>query len=196
MDVAIGSPLEKRRTDWFRSLAAEVARLREQSESFDPHLLAGKPEFVSAVYEATTIAMKTHHEEKLAALRNAVLNVGLGAGPSELFRGQFMHYLDRFSVSHIMMLRALHSPDSYGTMAEVTMNFQGKREDGNLQRALAATFPELSEAGLLSQVFSQLRDEGLVSINMGNTNVGMRSGLTGLGEAFLEFISGQDFSDA
>lgn len=68
----IGPSLERRKEEWFNYLADAVDELRERLDGFDPRDLDGNEQFVSAVLAATTIAMKSHRQEKLEMLRNAL----------------------------------------------------------------------------------------------------------------------------
>jgi hypothetical protein len=76
------SPLEKRREPWGQEIAEGLRRLEARVESLDPERLGDNPAFVSVMAQATQAAIKTHDQEKLQALRNAVLNAAL-ALPTE-----------------------------------------------------------------------------------------------------------------
>ena len=53
---------------------------------------------------ASQAALKTHHTEKLEALRNAVLNAAAGSGPSEDLQTAFLSFVDSFTPAHIHVL--------------------------------------------------------------------------------------------
>ena len=72
--TALGWRLEQRREKWFTQLAEGVEELRERVEGLDLETLADNDLFVDAVVTATRTVEHTHQEEKIAALRNAVLN--------------------------------------------------------------------------------------------------------------------------
>lgn len=69
-ELVIAPSLEKRRDEWLRKLGEAVDELRERLEGFDPRQLEGNEQFVSAVLAASTVAVKSHDEEKLDLLRN------------------------------------------------------------------------------------------------------------------------------
>jgi hypothetical protein len=74
LETVIGSPLRKRQEEWFRQLGKRLQELESRLEGFDPNELGDDPAFLSVALEATDRAMRTHHEEKVTALRNIVLN--------------------------------------------------------------------------------------------------------------------------
>jgi hypothetical protein len=60
--------------------------------------------FFSAFAQATQAAIKTHQQEKLEALRNAVLNVAVGNAPSEDLQCIFLNLIDSFTSKHMQIL--------------------------------------------------------------------------------------------
>jgi hypothetical protein len=72
--TALNWRLEQRREEWFTQLAEGVEDLRQRVEGIDLRSLAGNDLFVDAVVTATRTVEHTHQEEKISALRNAVLN--------------------------------------------------------------------------------------------------------------------------
>jgi hypothetical protein len=69
---AAGRKLAKRREKWFAGLVVRLAHLEDQLGGFDH--LADEEVFFDAVMRATRIADQTSRQEKLEALRNAVIN--------------------------------------------------------------------------------------------------------------------------
>ncbi|WP_144426336.1 hypothetical protein [Methylobacterium sp. ARG-1] len=184
----IGEPLEKRREEWFASLGEGVIELQGRLEGFDPASLSGNEEFISAVYETTQHAMKTHHAEKREALRNAVLNVARGYSLDEVERGAFMSVIDRFSPFHLTVLRLLADPTSHaGYMRAVHNAVMGSRET-YISRALHGQ----ANDGALGRVLDDLRREGLTD---GSERGGVSgtaliaSATTPSGNRFLRFVS-------
>ena len=81
MEVVIGPQLERRRNEWLNSLAERLAKLEQRVDGFRVADLADDPAFTSAMLQAGVIALRNHNAEKLAALRNAVLNVAVSSTP-------------------------------------------------------------------------------------------------------------------
>lgn len=80
LDLVIAPPLQRRRVNWFNHLADRLTRLDQAVEGFTVESLTNNEEFITAVSTASQIALRSHNQEKLAALRNAVVNVALGDG--------------------------------------------------------------------------------------------------------------------
>jgi hypothetical protein len=189
-DAAIGLPLEKRREEWFRSLAIHIDDLRQRVNDLDPARLGEDPEFVSIVAEASQIAMKTHHEEKREALRNVVMNAAVGFKLDDILRGSFMRYVDAFSVLHLKVLKLLADPQSSPEMVAKASGMMM----GSVDPVLKAALPELDQQpDLLDRILADLGREGLVqggglkTTMTGESLLAKRS--TPFGDAFLKFIS-------
>jgi hypothetical protein len=118
--------------------------------------------------------MRTHQAEKLEALRNAVLNVAVGIGPSDDLRLVFLNFVDTFSPTHIQLLTLFNSKDRSGRV-----NFRDRQD-------------------LTDQVVRDLRDRGLLRDTRAYVAQGRESSdplvvydweVTNLGRQFLKFIA-------
>lgn len=78
----------------------------------------------ASAVQATQTALRTHLEEKLKALKNAVVNVALGKEPDPDRQQQFRTLVDRFSDTHLVVLKFLNDPASH---------FQRRGEPGQPQ---------------------------------------------------------------
>lgn len=107
-DQITGIVLNKRAAGFLQSI---VDRFRKQERM--PESLFRNDEFVSALAQALQAATKTHLQEKLDALRNAVINVALGKQPDPNRQQQFLMLLDRFSEDHLTVLKFLSDPGAY-----------------------------------------------------------------------------------
>lgn len=189
-DAAIGLPLEKRREEWFRSLAIHIDGIRQRVNELDPARLGEDPEFVSIVAETTQIAMKTHREAKREALRNVVLNAAVGIRLDDILRGSFMDYIDAFSELHLKVLRLLADPNSSPEMVAQASGIMA----GSVYPLLKGVLPEVAQhPQLLDRVLADLGREGLIDVGSirgmmtGGSLLTKRS--TEFGDAFLQFIS-------
>jgi hypothetical protein len=88
--TALGCRLEERRERWFTQLAEGLEELRQRVDDLDLEALTGNDPFTDAAVTATrtvehTIRTRTvehtHQEEKIEALRNAVLNSAVPGRP-------------------------------------------------------------------------------------------------------------------
>jgi hypothetical protein len=185
----VASPLDARRAKWFQSVGKALQELQDRLEGFDPERLEQNEEFISTVYEATEIAMRTHRETKRQALCNALKNVALGHTLDEVVRGSFLTYIDRFSDLHIRLLRLLANPSGSIAMKKAA---NGTMMGG--QEAIVRAEINEQEAPLhvFDRVVSDLMNEGLIGGNLKGM-VSQASLLakrtTPIGDSFLQFIS-------
>ena len=68
-------PLEKRRFEWMTSIGEKLNELEENK--FDLEKLKNDENFISVMMNASQMALRTHQEEKLDALRNAEYRCGI-----------------------------------------------------------------------------------------------------------------------
>lgn len=108
-DLAIGPSLERRREHWFNELSRAIDELRHRLEGFDPRDLAGNEQFVSTVLATTIVAMKSHQQEKIDALRNAVVNSALPGSPADFEQMLFLRLIDELTPLHMRVLTFLRS---------------------------------------------------------------------------------------
>jgi len=95
--TALSWRLEQRREQWFTELAEAVEELGKRVDDFDLESLADNDLFVDAVVSATRTIEHTHQEEKISALRNAVLNSVAPDAPDADTQAIFLNLTDRFT---------------------------------------------------------------------------------------------------
>jgi hypothetical protein len=95
--TALGWRLEQRREKWFTQLAEGLEELRQRVEDLDLETLADNDLFVDAVVTATRTVEHTHQEDKISALRNAVLNSVAPDAPDADTQAIFLNLIDRFT---------------------------------------------------------------------------------------------------
>jgi hypothetical protein len=103
-NAVIQPPLSRRRDEWMESVGEKLQEL--EARGVDVKKLSEDEAFVSAVLQATTIAMKTHQREKLDALHNAVLNTALKIDIDEQMQEMFLSLMERFTATHLHVLKA------------------------------------------------------------------------------------------
>jgi len=146
---------------------------------------------VDAVVSATQTVAHTHQEEKIAALRNAVLNSVAPDAPAADTQAIFLNLIDRFTPSHLRLLTLWDDPPAWFTSHGLTPP----------QAAMAGSRTQTVEAGL-----PEMRDRKdfylLIAGELGSAQMltaslqGMVSGralmdrlTTGFGRQFVKFIS-------
>src|SRR5271157_2904116 len=133
-------PIERRRDQWFEKLHERLKEV-EQREGLKLEDLFTNEGFVSANLKAARIALSTHEEEKLEALRNAVLNVICDRSPDEETQAFFFQLIEPFTVTHIQVLRLFADGSSFPP--------QRRRELENRRNLTDPVVLELNARGLV-----------------------------------------------
>jgi hypothetical protein len=105
-NALIAPPIERRRNAWLNDLAERLLAL-EKVKRLKIEDLTDNAEFITAVMQATMAALRNHQQEKIDALRNAVLNTALGQSPEDAKREVFLAFADQFTVWHLRVLNEL-----------------------------------------------------------------------------------------
>jgi hypothetical protein len=154
--------LNQRREKWFTELAEAVEELGARVDDLDLDTLADNDLFVDAVVTATRTIEHTHQQEKISALRNAVLNSVAPDAPDADTQAIFLNFVDRFTPSHLRLVTLWDDPpawfSSHGLIppqagfigsrtATVEAALPEMRGRGDFYLLVAA---ELSSAGMLT----------------------------------------------
>jgi hypothetical protein len=111
--TAMGWNLDKRRDEWFTKRAEGLEEVRGRIGDFDFQNLPANDIFVDAVITASRTIEHTHQEEKITALRNAVLNSVAADAPDADTQAIFLNLIDRFTPSHLRMLTLWDDPEAW-----------------------------------------------------------------------------------
>lgn len=194
----IAPPLERRRRAWMEEVAEGLRKLEDQGKvSFDE--LQEDEAFIDTLLHASQAAMRTHQQEKRAALRNAILNSALPNPPDESLRLVFLSLVDQFTVWHLRLLKLFQDPEGW---ARKHNRSYGSIYAGGLSSILESAYPELrGRREFYDQVWRDLYLRGLVNTESLHTMM-TASGLmakrtTDLGDRFLKFIEEpEDYTDS
>ncbi len=129
--------------NFLEELVQKLLILEQQIDavSFD------NPTFQTTFKKAIRIAECEHQQEKLEALRNAVLNSAIPNSFKDDIQAIFIKWIDEFTVSDIRLLRMLHYIDNYH------------------EEKILADLPYLDENRIFyNQIFKQLNDKGLIDL--------------------------------
>lgn len=100
------NPLEKRKQRWMIEVSEAINSIQSQFKLL-PKDLEENEQFISFLYQATLIAIKSHQQEKLTALRNALSTSIATEQFSEDVSFQFLRYIDELTCSHLAILAAI-----------------------------------------------------------------------------------------
>ncbi len=189
IDLVI-QPVTNRRGDaWFERLGSAVDELR--ANAVDMRTLAENEPLVTVILNATTAAARTHEEEKLRALRNAIVNAALALGPDEHTQMMFVRFVDEFTSVHLQLLAYLRDPSGWYAAHDLARPdiYMGPRTE-----LLEGAFPALrGRAEFYRQLLNELGARGLCQPNMLSGMVSAQGlwdpATTPLGNTFLDFIS-------
>lgn len=186
--LLIQPPLERRRAEWMAAIGEKLQELEENGVRLDR--LAENEDFITAAMHASNIALRTHQQEKIDALRNAVLNVAVGQAPTDALQHMFFRWIDTLSPLHLRMLKFFQAPTP-----------QPGLSIGALSSVLEHNMPELSgQRHIYDQVWKDLYASGLVNtdgLNVTMSGNGLAQKRTSdLGDVFISFISDPTFTAA
>ena len=186
----IAPPLEKRRNQWLDDIAERLKSL-EEVDGFRVEDLSQNETFITVVMHATQAAIRNHQQEKLEALRNAVLNAAMPEAPEDDRQLMFLNFIDELTPWHLRVLHFFDDPKIWGSRHNISYpNWHG----GSPANLLESTFEELSERrDFYDQVVRDLHYRGLMSIDSLHTRMtvpGMfTSRTTEMAKGFLAFIT-------
>jgi hypothetical protein len=174
-------PLDKRRAAWMADVGEKLQEL--EAKGLDLAKLQENDQFISAVMQASQAALRTHKTQKLAALRNAILNIAWGQAPDDTIQHLLLSFVDEFSEMHLRILKVFSAPEPPPGMST-----------GGLGNVLEHNIPELrGRRELYDQLWKDLYNRGLVNtggLHMTLSGRGLAQRCTtGLGEALLQLIA-------
>jgi hypothetical protein len=189
-NILLVPPLEKRRDEWRESVGKRLAEL-EESHGINPEDLASNPAFVSATLQASYAAVRTHHEEKLEALRNAILNSALPGAPIESLQQTFIRWVDELTADHIRFLNLFGNARQW--FAKNSKRPPTFSVMSSLLQLLESAYPEIASNRPFCDLIAQdlearkLFDGGLRT--MMSAEGAWQKRTSELGDQFLRFIS-------
>ncbi len=176
LSALLKTPLEKRRDKWMAAVESALIEIENKVEGFSIDALSENELFVSSVLQATVAAQRTHQEEKLAALRNAVMNIALGKDLDETRTEILLNLIDSLSVWHIRILDLFANPDNWATRNN--RPFPDNWHSGGREQLLEFAYPELAnKRTFYDPIVSDLHTKGLLSTDSLHTMM-TRSGMT------------------
>jgi len=183
-------PLEKRRNEWMLKVGEALKKLEEQ-KGIKLDELKNNDAFIDIVMHASQAAIRNSQEEKLQALRNAVLNSALPNPPEESIQQMFINFVDTLTSWHLKLLDLVKDPEVWAKRHGHTFpNLMA----GGFSTIIESAFPELrGRRDFYDQLGKDLTYRGLASTdNFHVTTTGRaltQKRTTGMGDSFMKFIS-------
>lgn len=192
LETIFAPPIERRREKWFKQLAEVVSALEQRVANLSPESLSQNEVFVTVALQATQIALRNHHDDKLQALRGAVLHAGLPNGPDEQLQLMFLQFVDELSPTHLGLLALFDSPVRWMEKNNIQNPGWGM---GGPSTVVEHCFPSLrNRREIYEQLVRDLQARGLIHqgqfLNVTMTGNGMvESRTTQMGKAFIAYVS-------
>jgi hypothetical protein len=177
--LVLAPPLSKRRDAWFQSLAERLKGVEARLES-----LGENPAFVTTVLQATQIALRTHQEEKLEALRNAVVNSTSGQVLEDDKRAVFLNLVDTFTPTHLRIVKYFQNRESFDVRTEL-LDVRAVQQSRKATELTNIMVEELARNGLLEDH----RPYAVRGRDTGESLLTFAWTVSPLGVQFLEFIT-------
>ena len=161
--MVIAPPLEKRRNQWLDDIAERLKSLEEVVDGFRVEDLSQNETFITTMMHATQAAIRNHQQEKLEALRNAVLNAAMPKDTEDDRRLMFLNFIDELTPWHLRLLHFFDDPETWGSQHNI--NYPNWNSGGP-DTILEFTFEELRGQGdFYDQLVRDLHYRGLMSID-------------------------------
>jgi hypothetical protein len=189
--LIVTPPLTKRRDEWVESIVDGLKELEQKVDGFSMESLVDNEMFVTTTMQATQTAIRNHQEEKLKALRNAVLNAALPNAPEEDIQLIFLNFVDDLTTWHLRILKFCDDPTEWGRQNNIKFpSYTAAAPSVMLEHAL----PELSgRRGFYDLLLKDLYSKGLInteSLHVMMTGSGLlNSRTTNFGRRFISFIT-------
>ena len=190
--MVIAPPLEKRRNQWLDDIAERLKSLEGVVEGFRVEDLSQNETFITVVMHATQAAIRNHQQEKLEALRNAVLNAAMPEASEDDRQLMFINFIDELTPWHLRVLHFFDDPGTWGSQHNISYP---NWHSGSPATLLEFTFEELcGQRDFYDQLVRDLHYRGLMNIDSLHTGKitvqGMfESRTTEMAKDFLAFIS-------
>lgn len=187
LNEIFGLPYERRHEAWLRRMHALLAEL--QSRGFDLIELGNRPEFVTAVHDATRIALGEHLEQKLDQLKAVLLNVAIHEPDTiaDLWALRYLRWIDELEPVHIEILAFGIDPRSW-------LESHGKRTEDFVSGPRRAVFDQADWP--YPKDLIDLVVEDLGRLGLGSVGSGMVSGqamyspwISDRGKRFLDWLT-------
>lgn len=187
----ITPPLTKRRDEWVESIVDGLKALEDKVEGFKIEEFSENEVFITTTMHATQAAIRNHQQEKLEALRNAVLNSAQRNAPDEDIQLMFLNLIDTFTPWHLRILKFFDDPVAWAQKNGVSYPSWAM---GGPATVLEHAFPELAgRREIYDLLVKDLFENGLFNTQSMHVTMSVQGMLasrtTNLGKSFIEFIT-------
>ncbi|MCZ3367067.1 MULTISPECIES: hypothetical protein [Methanobacterium] len=200
--AAITPPLAKRRDKWMMIFLEAINELANRKPEFNMKDLIDNEMFITTVMRASQIAICNHQNEKLNALKNAILNSALNnISPEEDLQLILLDIIDSCTKLHLEFLKFFNEPKSPKFVEELQTNITEKGNEikevyylvFNLGEVLEYEYPALKgKDDIYTHILKDLQSKELLVYDPEfkiEPNGKMDSLIMPMGEKLLSFIT-------
>lgn len=182
------SPLDKRKKEWFQSLADAIDELTNKVNTITHESLSENEIFISVAMQATQIALRNHQQEKLDALKNAVKNSASQISIDENKALMFTRIIDEMTPLHLLILKFLNNPGLIEQKLQNRTSSNMKTYYGDNMNIFKEYYPELnSSRGIIDYIVKELYTKGFLHNDRALHSLDKMT--SGFADEFLAFIS-------
>lgn len=189
-NALIEPPMARRKTQWMIDVTEAINELFEKGLVPLEELLKNEKFFTTLVH-ASNIAIRNHQQQKLDALKNAVLNSALPDPPDDTLQQLFLNFVDSCTSWHIALLKLFKDPKKWAEDNDHT--FPGWSMAG-LSAVIESAFPNLlGQQDMCRLIWQELYRNGLINTEHINASMSahglFQKRTTVIGDKFILFIS-------
>lgn len=189
--MIVSQPVSKRRDEWLIRIKNELEELSGKVNGFDLNSLCNNEMFTTVLMNTSQIAIKNHHEIKLEALKNAVLNSAIRVDIDETIQLMYINYINELTPWHLKILDFFQNPiEWYARNNKSAPNIYS----GSPAHILEDAFDELkNRREFYDLIIKELYNKGLFSIEsihaMMTQDGVFTSRTTKFGKEFIDYIT-------
>ncbi len=180
--------LDKRREAWAQEVAILFNNLQENQLTSEK--LATNEEWISAVFEASQVAMSTHVKTKLQMLRQLLEHMAIKQprGQKEVIVRRFLRFIEELDDEHFMVLKYASDPSDWFTAKGIE---KPSTRSGSRSTIIKLAKLEISD-DILSIILNDLATRQLLTTDGFTTTVSEYSlydkFTTSLGDQLLDWV--------
>lgn len=190
----LNNDLARRQEYWMVQVSEAINALQKTSGLTVDELMKNEA-FTSFLLQATPIALRNHHKEKITILKNALASVGNPEFSDEDLAFQFLRYIDELTVSHLTILRIISNrADVFKEVKSMQQAFEQLilEDQTDISPLVARTYlRDLDSRGLVNAIdLEDMPDFESKAVYIAAEQTDRHPlQLTELGEKFLSFIA-------
>lgn len=176
------APIERRRDIWVQQLGEQMLELEANGIKLEN--LQQNEQFISAVLQVTQTALRTHQAEKLAALRNVLVNLAQGQTVEDTLLQILLSHIDTLSEMHIRLLKVFDAP-------KIPPHWFGDEDMHSIKELVSYNIPQLQGDGIALQLLIDLNARGLLGVDLMHSvpTEDLSRRITPLGESLIRLIT-------